>query len=108
MSRKTNILGIGQRMPYKNPDGMFDEIERNVLRETGCEKKTRAGYKWLAAACAAAATLALTITFSWHRQMTPEQSFTEVSQAFANLDQADQAFLSEIYKEDTFLIINYQ
>ncbi len=101
-----NMPDFGRRMPYKTPDGMFDDIERNVLSATGCGKNTSRGIRAVSIALAVAASLTLTVIFSWHRP-APADSLAEVQQAFANLDNADQAFLSEIYYEDTFMNINY-
>ena len=86
-----NIVGIGKRMPYKVPDGTLDEIERNVLNATGCGRKPSNRLRTASIALAVAAS----------------DSLAEVQQAFANLDNADQAFLSEIYNQDTFMNINY-
>ena len=107
MSKETNMMGVGKRMPYKAPDGVLDEIERNVLNATGCEKKTSHRFRTARVAIAIAASLTLLVIFSWHRQPVRTDSLAEVQQAFAKLDNADQAFLSEIYNEDTFLNINY-
>ncbi len=101
-----NMPEIGRRMPYKVPDGMFDDIERNVLSATDCGRKTSRGIRTVSIALAVAASLALTVIFSWHRQPSAD-SLAEVQQAFANLDNADRAFLSEVYDEDTFMNMNY-
>ncbi len=101
-----NMPEIGRRMPYKVPDGMFDDIERNVLSATGCGRETSRGIRAVSIALAVAASLALTVIFSWHRQPSAD-SLAEVQQAFANLDNADREFLSEIYDEDTFMNMNY-
>ena len=107
MTKITNIMGIGKRMPYKVPEGTLDEIERNVLKATACDRKP---LRKLCTACitiAAAASLAIMAIFAWHRQSAPATTLEDVQQAFANLDNADQTFLSEIYYEDTFMTINY-
>ena len=102
-----NMMGVGKRMPYKVPDGALDKIERNVLHATGCERKQHHRLRAVSIALAAAASLTLIATFAWHSQPSPTDSLAEVQQAFANLDNADQAFFSEIYNEDTFININY-
>ncbi len=107
MDKETNIIGTGKRMPYKIPDGMLDKIERNVLNATGCGRKPSHRLRMVSIAITVAAALILIATFAWHRQPVPMNSLAEVQQAFANLDNADQAFLSEIYNEDTFMNINY-
>ena len=102
-----NMVGVGKRMPYKVSDGTLDDIERNVLKATGCERKQPHRLRTISIALAAAASLTLIATFAWHRHPVQVDSLAEVQQAFANLDNADQAFLSEIYNEDTFMNINY-
>lgn len=102
-----NMMGVGKRMPYKVPDVAFDKIERNVLNATRCGRKPSHRLRTVSIALASAASLTLIATFAWHNQPSPTDSLAEVQQAFANLDNADQAFLSEIYNEDTFMNINY-
>lgn len=107
MDKEMNMMGVGKRMPYKVPDGALDEIERNVLNATGCGRKPSHRLRTASIALALAASLTLIATFAWHRQPIQADSLAEVQQAFANLDNADQVFLSEIYNEDTFMNINY-
>ncbi len=107
MDKNMNMSGIGKRMPYKAPDGVFDDIERNVLSATGCERIPSHRFRAISIAVAAAASLALIVTLTWHRWPTATDSLAEVQQAFADLDNADREFLSEIYNEDTFININY-
>lgn len=102
-----NILGIGKRMPYKAPDGVLDDIERNVLSATGCARKQSHRFRATSIAVAAAASLTLLVIFSWHQWPATTDSLAEVQQAFADLDNADREFLSDIYNEDTFMNINY-
>ena len=107
MDKETNIMKVGKRMPYRVQDGMFNDIERNVLTETGCAGKSGHRCRIAGAACALAASLALVISLYRHIQSSTVDSFAEVQEAFADLDNADQAFLKEVYNEDTFLNINY-
>ena len=100
-------MGIGKRMPYKVPEGMLDQIESNVLKATGCGRKPLRKLRTAFFTIAAAASLAIIATFAWYRQPATETSLEDVQQAFANLDNADQAFLYEIYYEDTFMATNY-
>ena len=107
MDKNMNMPGIGKRMPYKAPDRVFDDIECNVLKATGCERKPPHRFRTACVAIPVAASLTLIATFAWHRQPVQKDSLAEVQQAFANLDNADQAFLNEIYNEDTFININF-
>ena len=107
MTKLTNIMGIGKRMPYKVPEGALDEIERNVLKATACDRKPLRKFCTACITIAAAASLAIMAIFAWHSQSAPATTLEDVQQAFANLDNADQTFLSEIYYEDTFMATNY-
>lgn len=107
MSRETNMMGIGKRMPYKVPKGTLDEIENNVLKSTGCDRTLSRKLRTVGITIAAAASLTLVAIFAWHRQDVSADSLAAVQQAFSNLDNADQTFLSEIYYEDTFMNVNY-
>ena len=107
MDKNMNMPGIGKRMPYKTPDGVFEDIERNVLSATGCAEKPMRRLRSVAIAVAAAASLTLLVVFSWHRQSSGTDTFAQVRQAFESLDESDRTFLSEIYNEDTFINTNY-
>lgn len=107
MDNNINISGIDKRMPYNAPDGVFDDIERNVLSATGCARKPSHRFRAVSIALAVAASLALLVIFSWHQWPATTDSLAEVQQAFADLDNADREFLSDIYNEDTFININY-
>lgn len=98
---------MNKHLPYRTPEGVFDEIERNVLSATGCGRRHRSTFRTAGLAFAAAASLALIVSLAWPRQPEAADSLAEVQQAFEKLDNADQAFLSEIYLEDTFININY-
>ncbi len=107
MDENMNMPGIGKRMPYKAPDGVFNNIERNVLNATGCAQKPPRKLRMVGIALGVAASLALIATFAWHRQSVRPDSLAEVRQAFSDLDNADREFLSDIYAEDIFMNINY-
>ena len=107
MTKITNIMGIGKRMPYKVPKGTLDEIENNVLKATGCDRKPSRKLRTAGFTIAVAASLTLVAIFAWHRQDVSADTLADVQQAFSNLDNADQTFLSEIYYEDTFMNVNY-
>ena len=56
-----NMPGIGKRMPYKVPDGVFDDIERNVLSATGCARKPSHRLRAVSIAVAVVASLVLIV-----------------------------------------------
>lgn len=102
-----NVQGIGKRMPYRTPDGVFEDMERNVLSAVGCKKTPHRGWRMFGLTLAAAASLAIIVTFVWPGQPSEADSLAGVRQAFEMLDDADRAFLSEIYEEDMFINLNY-
>lgn len=83
------------------------DVESNVLSATRCTRKPSRRFGAVSVALAVAASLALLVIFSWNRQPATTDSLAEVQQAFADLDNADQEFLSDIYNEGTFMNINY-
>ncbi len=107
LDKDFNVPGIGKRMPYRTPDGMFDAMERNVLSAVGCKKGTHRGWRTFGLTLAAVASLAIIAIFAWDRGPSQTDSFASVRKAYEMLDDADRAFLSEIYDEDMFININY-
>ncbi len=107
MDNNFNMPGIGKRMPYKTPEGVFDVIERNVISATGCESNHSHRLRAVSITLAAAASLAFLVVFAIHLKTSRTDSFADVQQAFERLDDADRSFLSEIYYEDTFINVNY-
>ena len=86
MTKITNIMGIGKRMPYNLPEGVLDQIEINVLKATGCGRKPLRKLRTACITIAAAASLTVMAIFAWHRQPATETSLEDVQHAFANLD----------------------
>ena len=111
---------VGKRMPYTVPDGFFDQLEADVIRETspspsqGGDVNTAAlqphvsehpllgrGLGRLLLAIAAAVALFLVV-----QPLLPKDDaddFESVQLAYNNLSQEDQEFLAEIYEEDEFM-----
>ena len=107
LDKDFNVPGIGKRMPYRTPDGVFDAMERNVFSAVGCKKSTHRRWCTFGLTLAAAASLAIIVVFAWDRGPSQTDSLVSVMQAFEMLDDEDRAFLSEIYDEDMFININY-
>ena len=124
---------VGKRMPYTTPDGFFKDMEKNILeavkddtpqavkiqpQSVKVQPKKRPVFKMIwAAAIAVAASVAvllvLNIDFSAadsslasSHSSQPSQTksdLEQVDQAFAQLSEADQAYLLDVYQEDVFL-----
>ncbi len=100
-------MGLGKRMPYEMPAGVLEAIETNVLEQTQVRKRGSKVRRVVIAVSAIAASVAIAVTIAQNWHSPSVNSLNEVRQAFANLDNADRAFLYEIYDEDTFLNMNY-
>lgn len=124
---------VGKRMPYTTPDGFFKDMEKNILeavkddtpqavkiqpKSVKVQPKKRPVFKMIwAAAIAVAASVAvllvLNIDFSAadsslasSHSSQPSQAksdLEQVDQTFAQLSEADQAYLLDVYQEDVFL-----
>lgn len=124
---------VGKRMPYTTPDGFFKDMEKNILeavkddtpqavkiqpQSVKVQPKKRPVFKMIwAAAIAVAASVAvllvLNIDFSAadsslasSHSSQPSQAksdLEQVDQVFAQLSEADQAYLLDVYQEDVFL-----
>ena len=102
MNKGTKIVS---RMPYKVPRGAFDDMERYVLDSTVLMRRGTMWPRIVAMACGVAAALAIIFAVSLH--LNSNYSFNAVQDAFAQLSSDDQAYLTEIYSDDTFLNVNY-
>lgn len=107
MEKDFDFERIGKRMPYKTPEGFFDEMEANIKKRKEELSKThkRKTYRLriFAGASAVAASIALLVVFN---RLSPEKradSFSNVEQAFARLSQEDQAYMLAVYQEDIFI-----
>ena len=115
MEQEYDFNRVGKRMPYSVPDGFFESLEENVMREVGAElpssalseqagRRTRP-VNWLTRG-AAAATIAGIVAFGGYKlafKANATDSFAAVEQAFDNLNEEDQEFLLEVYQDDYFI-----
>ena len=130
---KFDFKQVGKRLPYTTPDGFFKDMEKNILeavkddtpqavkiqpQSVKVQPKKRPVFKMIwAAAIAVAASVAvllvLNIDFSAadsslasSHSSQPSQAKSDLEQvdlAFAQLSEADQAYLLDVYQEDVFL-----
>ena len=124
MKQTFDFKQIGKRMPYRVPDGFFQEMEHNVLdavAEKAAERKpamaerkslqanrfvfTRLAKYAAAVAASVVVLLAVNVKFFYVAAPTDMQ---DVEAAFDQLSLSDQECLVELYREDVFLDNDYQ
>ena len=108
MEKDFDFNRIGKRMPYKTPEGFFDEMEARIWKEVQRDPSVpvkRKSYRLplFAGALAVAASLALLLVLHPFASDEPTDGFTHVEQAFANLSLEDQAYMLEIYQDEIFM-----
>lgn len=123
MKQTFDFKQIGKQMPYRVPDGFFQEMERNVLdavAEKAAERKpamaerkplqakrfvfTRLAKYVAAVAASVVVLLAVNVKFFYVAAPTDMQ---DVEAAFDQLSLSDQECLVELYQEDVFLDNDY-
>lgn len=123
MKQTFDFKQIGKRMPYRVPDGFFQEMERNVLdavAEKAAERKpamaerkpvqakrfvfTRLAKYAAVVAASVVVLLAVNVKFFYVAAPTDMQ---DVEAAFDQLSLSDQECLVELYQEDVFLDNDY-
>ena len=113
MEQNYDFSHIGKQMPYTVPDGFFDELEENVMKElkgsntpSGESHKARIVRMTVRTVIAVAACIALLFIV---KKALPQGSdtttddFENVELAFNNLSTDDQDYLLEVYQEEQFL-----
>lgn len=123
MKQTFDFKQIGKRMPYRVPNGFFQEMERNVLdavAEKAAERKPamterkplqakRFVFTRLAkyvAAVAASVVVLLAVNVKFFHTAAPTD-MQDVEAAFDQLSLSDQECLVELYQEDVFLDNDY-
>ena len=120
MNKDFDFDNISKRMPYTMPDGTLDKLEENVWTQIKSEYLGDASQEAAAptmtvatpsrkrhytiralVAVAAAVALLVVVTFGFKKPTPP--TMNDVDKAFCQLNQADQAFLLEVYQEDVFM-----
>lgn len=123
MKQTFDFKQIGKQMPYRVPNGFFQEMERNVLdavAEKATERKPamaeckpvqakRFVFTRLAkyaAAVAASVVVLLAVNVKFFHTAAPTD-MQDVEAAFDQLSLSDQECLVELYQEDVFLDNDY-
>lgn len=106
MAEKFDFDDIGKRMPYTMPAGTPGEMEAHVfatLKKDRQSVRKRRIFRWGSiTGIAAAASVALLLMIK-PIPAVENDPLTQIDLAFANLSEADQEYLVEIYQEDFFL-----
>lgn len=110
MEKKFDLDKIGKRMPYNVPDGFFDTIEVNILKETTEKERQkpnrrRARLIAIRAFIAVAACVAFLFVFNTYLKtsVTDNVEMSDIDYAFSNLSTDDQAYLVDMYQNDIFI-----
>lgn len=123
MKQTFDFKQIGKQMPYRVPNGFFQEMEHNVLdavaEKTAERKPVMAERKPLqakrfvftrlakyAAAVAASVVVLLAVNVKFFHTAAPAE-MQDVEAAFDQLSLSDQECLVELYQEDVFLDNDY-
>lgn len=111
MEQNYDFSKIGKQMPYTVPDGFFDKLEENVMREVKAQpaKKNKAKTIRMAIRAALAVAACLALLFLIVKKNLPQgnntitDDFDNVELAFSNLSTEDQDYLLEVYQEEQFM-----
>ena len=108
MEKDFDFNRVGKRMPYKTPDGFFDELETNVWEKVQRvpRKRFECGLfspRIFAGALAVAASVSLLLVLNPFSRDEHVDGFFEVEQAFNNLSREDQVYVLGVYQEDVFM-----
>lgn len=113
MDEKLILDKTSKRMPYTIPDGFFDRLEEDVLREVLPQSSAPAealGRKHLTlrrimmGVAAVAACVALVIALRTSFTETSSVGLADVELAFNNLSVEDQDYLLEVWQDDIFMV----
>lgn len=108
MRKDFDLDRIGKRMPYKTPEGCFDEMEANIWSRLHTGQYAQPGRKArrpgiILGVMAAAACAALVLLLRTAAPETQDDGLTEIEQAFADLSAEDQAYMLDFYMDDIFM-----
>lgn len=111
MNQGFDFKQVGKRMPYYAPDGLFREMEMNVMNMVKDERmdlpqkpiRKKTTRLWITAAAVAASVAALWIVNLNLSTTQSTNGIEAVDQAFANLSQGDQDYLLDVYQADVFI-----
>lgn len=102
MEKRFDFEKVGKQMPYKVPEGFFNELENNILAEVGAKPKH--SYLRIVARSFAAAAAVVALTFTVIN-LTAEQTdgLNDILVSFNKLSTNDQEFLLDLYQDDMLM-----
>ena len=108
MEKDVDFNRVEKRMPYKTPDGFFDELETKVWDKVQCVPRKRFERRLFsprifAGVLAVAASVSLLLVFNPFSRDEHADGFLKVEQAFDNLSREDQVYVLGVYQEDVFM-----
>ena len=108
MEKDFDFNRVEKRMPYKTPDGFFDELETKVWDKVQRVPRKLVKRKSLfprifAGALAVAASVSLLLVLHPFSRDEHADGFLKVEQAFDNLSREDQVYVLGVYEEDVFM-----
>lgn len=109
MNKSFDFEKVGKRMPYKVPQGAFEEMEDRIWQQVKPTLEVRAKRRpgalriALYSLSAVAAAWALIFWVQFGKPATHPDGMTGVEQAFHNLSADDQAFMLSVYQDDIFI-----
>ena len=120
MEENNEFISVGKKMPYTVPDGFFDKLEENVMKEweaergqreentssSGKAKTIRIAIRTLLAVAACVALFLVVKKALPQGEDSITDDFTSVELAFNNLSTEDQDYLLEVYQEEEELMFN--
>ena len=109
MNKNFNFSQVGKRMPYRTPEGFFDDLEDNVMRQVADIEPLTKHSPWRkriawGTCISAAAAVALLLTVNVNSTKAADDVSEEaVNVAFAQLAPEDQAFLLEVWEDSEMM-----
>lgn len=109
MNKEFDFSQVGKRMPYRTPEGFFDDLEDNVMRQVADIEPLPKHSPWRkriawGTCISAAAAVALLVTVNVNStKATADVSEEAVNVAFAQLAPEDQAFLLEVWEDSEMM-----
>ena len=109
MNKEFDFSQVGKRMPYRTPEGFFDDLEDNVMRQVADIEPLTKHSPWRkriawGTCISAAAAVALLLTVNVNSTKAADDVSEEaVNVAFAQLAPEDQAFLLEVWEDSEMM-----
>lgn len=96
---------IGKRTPYRVPDNFFSDAEDRIIQSIRrpMRQKSSRMRKIICLSVSMAASISLLLVATKSGIFRSQEDFSEISTAFDNLSDEDQAYLIDTFQEDIFI-----